>query len=82
MARDLREAGLRVDVYPAHDDGFGKQFGYANERDIPFVTVLAPDELDAGVVSVKEMESGDQEEIDRDVVPAEVAKKVLTHREE
>jgi len=82
LARDLREAGLRVDVYPNHDDGFGKQFGYANEREIPFVTVLAPDELDAGVVSVREMESGDQEEIDREVVAADVAKRVLAFREE
>ena len=82
LARDLRGAGLRVDVYPDHGDGFGKQFGYANDRDIPFVTVLAPDELDAGVVSVKEMVSGDQEEVDREAVAAELAKKVLKHREE
>jgi histidyl-tRNA synthetase len=82
LARELREAGLRVDVYPDHDDGFGKQFGYANERDIPFVAILAPDELDDGVVSIKDMESGDQEEIDRDNVASEVAAKVLTHRDE
>jgi len=81
LARELREAGLRVDVYPDHDDGFGKQFGYANERSIPFVAVVAPDELDAGVVSVKEMESGEQEEIDRGEVGSALAKKVLQHQE-
>ncbi len=82
LARELRAAGLRVDVYPDHDDGFGKQFGYANERDIPFVAILAPDELDAGVVSLKEMESGDQEEIAREQIASELAAKVLTHRDE
>ena len=82
LARELREAGLRVDVYPDHDDGFGKQFGYANERDIPFVAILAPDELDAGVVSIKDMESGDQEEVDRENIGSELAAKVLTHRDE
>ena len=82
VARTLREAGLRVDVYPDHGDRFGKQFGYANDRDIPFVAILAPDELDAGVVSIKNMKSGQQQEIDRDAIGESLAKMVLTHREE
>ena len=77
LARELREAGLRVDVYPNDTDRFGKQFGYANDRDIPFVAVLAPDELDAGVVSVKNMKSGEQQEISRDDIGANLAKMVL-----
>lgn len=77
LARDLRQAGLRVDVYPSHSDNLGKQFGYANARDIPFVAILAPDELDAGVVSVKEMKSGEQNEIDRDAIGEHLAKMVL-----
>ncbi len=65
LARDLRASGLRVDLYPESDDGFGKQFGYADERNIPFVAILAPDELEEGVVGLKNMESGDQTDIER-----------------
>lgn len=65
LARDLREAGLRVDLYP-DTDRYGKQFSYADERDIPFVAILAPDEVEAGVVSLKDMKSGDQETVARD----------------
>ncbi|MFW5968183.1 MAG: histidine--tRNA ligase [Persicimonas sp.] len=64
LVNELRQAGLRADLYP-DSDRFGKQFGYADERDIPFVAILAPDELEAGVVAVKDMRSGDQEEIAR-----------------
>ena len=78
--KDLRQAGLRVDVYPDHSDRFGKQFGYANDRDIPFVCVLAPDEFEDGVVAVKNMKSGDQQEIDREEIGENLAKIVLKHR--
>lgn len=67
LARELRRQGLRVDVYP-DTDRYGKQFSYADERDIPFVAILAPDEVEAGVVAIKNMKTGDQQTIDRDDV--------------
>ncbi|QDG50921.1 histidine--tRNA ligase [Persicimonas caeni] len=67
LANELREAGLKVDLYP-DNDRYGKQFGYADERNIPFVAILAPDELEAGVVALKDMKSGDQEKVAREDV--------------
>ncbi len=67
LANELREAGLRVDLYP-DNDRYGKQFGYADERNIPFVAILAPDELEAGVVALKDMKTGDQEKVAREDV--------------
>lgn len=67
LANELREAGLKVDLYP-DNDRYGKQFGYADERNIPFVAILAPDELEAGVVALKDMKSGDQEKVNREDV--------------
>ncbi len=64
LAHELRSEGLRVDIYPDSDD-YGKQFRYADERNLPFVAILAPDELEAGVVAIKDMKSGDQEKINR-----------------
>ena len=59
LARELRDAGLRVDVY-TDEDKYKKQFAYADQRGIPFVAILAPRELEEGVVAIKDMKSGEQ----------------------
>ena len=50
FATELREAGLRVELYPEApvEDGKkvgDKQFKYASARGIPFVAVIGGDEL-------------------------------------
>ncbi|RDV37879.1 histidine--tRNA ligase [Bradymonadaceae bacterium TMQ3] len=64
LAGELRAAGLRVDLYPDADK-YGKQFKYADERNVPFVAILAENELEQGVVSIKDMKRGDQAEVPR-----------------
>jgi histidyl-tRNA synthetase len=64
LARELRAVGLRVEVYP-ETDKLGKQFKYASSRGIRFVTVLGADERAAGVVTVKNLETGTQESLGR-----------------
>lgn len=64
LLNEFRQAGLRADLYP-DNDRMGKQFGYADERSIPFVAILAPDELEQGVVAIKDMKSGEQEKVAR-----------------
>ena len=64
LANELRRAGLRVDLYP-DSDRYGKQFKYADRRNIPYVALLAPDEVEANTVAIKDMKSGDQQTIDR-----------------
>lgn len=59
LAHELRTAGLKVDVYPAHDK-YKKQFKYANERHIPKVVIFAPKEQEAGQIGIKDMVSGEQ----------------------
>ena len=63
LAHRLRAAGLRVDLYPDLDR-YGRQFKYADERRIPFVLLLGPDELARQVVSVKDLRSGEQVEVE------------------
>jgi len=67
LAAELRGAGLRVDVYP-EPDKLGKQFKYAASRNIPFVAVLGDDEASRGVVTIKDMNTGEQGAIARDQV--------------
>jgi len=72
VARDLRDDGLRVDVYCDEGDRYGKQFKYADQRDAPVVVILGPDELDANEVAIKDMKSGNQQNVGRDEVVEEV----------
>jgi histidyl-tRNA synthetase len=64
LARELRAAGLRVDVYPEADK-LGKQFKYASDRGVSFVAVIGDDERAAGQVTVKDLRSGAQERVAR-----------------
>jgi histidyl-tRNA synthetase len=59
LAQELRAAGLRVDLYP-DQDRFGKQFKYAEERSIRYVVLVSPREVQAGVVAVKDLVTGEQ----------------------
>ena len=59
LASELRNAGLRVIVYPEADK-LGKQFKFADKLDIPVALVLGPDELAEEKVTVKNLKTREQ----------------------
>jgi len=59
LATELRNGGLRVDLYPEADK-MGKQFKYASARGIKFVLILGDDERAHGEVAIKNMKTGEQ----------------------
>jgi histidyl-tRNA synthetase len=70
FATELRNAGLRVELYPESpaEDGKkvgDKQFKYASARSIPFVAVIGADELANNTVTVKNMKTGQQVSVPR-----------------
>jgi histidyl-tRNA synthetase len=62
MAATLRQSGLKVEVYPDAKK-LNQQFKYADRRGFQATIIAGADELAAGVVQVKWMESGEQSEI-------------------
>ena len=62
MAHALRRAGLRVDLYPDLDN-LGRQFKYAEDRNIPVALLLGETEMAVGAVTVKNLISGEQESV-------------------
>ncbi|HEX7088318.1 MAG TPA: histidine--tRNA ligase [Vicinamibacterales bacterium] len=64
LARMLRAAGLRVEVYPEADK-LGKQMKYAASRGIPFAVIVGDDERAAGTVMVKDLRTGGQQPVPR-----------------
>jgi len=67
LATKLREAGLKVVVYPEATK-LGKQFKYADRIGARVTLVLGPDEVEKSQVTVKNLLSGEQS-----VVPQEAA---------
>jgi histidyl-tRNA synthetase len=59
LARELRSAGFRVDLYP-EPDKLGKQFKFASARGVPLVALLGDDERSKGEVAIKDMRTGEQ----------------------
>ncbi|RMG96849.1 MAG: histidine--tRNA ligase [Deltaproteobacteria bacterium] len=61
VARTLREGGARVEVFPDAAK-LGKQLAYAAQDAVGarFAVIVGPDEAAEGMVSVKDLESGEQ----------------------
>jgi histidyl-tRNA synthetase len=71
LANELRKKDLRVMVYP-QTDKLGKQFKYADQIDVKYVCVLGDNELAENTVQVKNMKTGEQENVARDKVAEKV----------
>jgi histidyl-tRNA synthetase len=71
LAKDLRIAGLRVDLYPEADK-VGKQFKYASSRGIAFVAIIGDEEKSRGEVAIKNLRSGEQKNVSRDQAATEM----------
>jgi histidyl-tRNA synthetase len=72
LADELRKQGLRALVYPEADK-LGKQIKYADSIKVPFVCVLGESEISGGTVTVKNMETGEQETAQR----SDIAKRII-----
>ena len=59
IIKSLRNAGISAEIYPEASK-MKKQIGYANSLGIPFFAMIGESELQQGVVSVKDMTSGEQ----------------------
>ncbi len=60
LAQELREGGLACELHPTETRKLGKQYRYADQRGIPLVALLAPEEIATGTVRLKRMDSGDE----------------------
>jgi histidyl-tRNA synthetase len=79
LARELRNAGLCVDLYP-QTEKLGKQFKYAAEKRIRFVALIGDDEREKGEVSVKDLRTSEQRSIKRERLVEELKKVARSRR--
>ena len=62
MARSTRAVGISTEVYPDAAK-MKKQMAYANARHIPFVALIGENELQQGLVTLKNMATGEQSQL-------------------
>jgi histidyl-tRNA synthetase len=64
VASTLRTHGINTDLSLLAHRSLGEQLRYADRRGIPFAVIVGPDELARGAVTVKNLRSGDQQEVE------------------
>ncbi|MDU8928504.1 histidine--tRNA ligase [Alisedimentitalea sp. MJ-SS2] len=55
MVGELRQAGIRAEVYLGNPKNFGNQLKYADKRESPVAIIAGSDEFDAGKVQIKDL---------------------------
>ena len=73
LTGELRRKGLKIAMDPMGRNMKG-QFKYADRLSARYTIVIGDDEIAKGVVSVKEMESGEQKEVACDQVEAAISR--------
>ena len=60
ILKTLRENGINAEIYPDASK-MKKQMTYADKKGIPYVALVGENEMKSGIVSLKNMTSGEQE---------------------
>ncbi len=67
--QELRSRGVSAELYPAGSK-IKKQLDYANNKNIPYTIVIGSDEMESGLLSFKNMQTGDQEKLSAEMIVA------------
>lgn len=61
IATLLRENKINCEVYAGEANKLDKQLKYANNRNIPYVVIVGPEETEKGEVNLKNLSTGEQQ---------------------
>ena len=77
MLNKVRQSGIASEIYP-ESAKMKKQMDYANRKNIPWVVLIGKDEMQNGKLTLKDMETGEQQTINNEdlirMLNSEVAK--------
>jgi histidyl-tRNA synthetase len=62
ILQQLRNADIAAELYPSSAK-LKKQMSYADDKHIPYVILIGSDEMSSGVLTLKDMHSGQQEKL-------------------
>jgi histidyl-tRNA synthetase len=67
VIKQLRQAGISVEIYP-NTAKMKKQMTYADNRKIPYVALIGENEMNSGLITVKDMKNGEQQKLTVDEI--------------
>lgn len=59
----LRNSGINSEIYPDASAKMKKQMSYADAKKIPYVVLIGTEEMQTGKLTLKNMQSGEQEKV-------------------
>jgi histidyl-tRNA synthetase len=62
LVQKVRAAGIAAEIYPSSEK-IKKQLKYADDKKIPFVVIVGENEMKTGNLTIKNMQSGEQESL-------------------
>jgi histidyl-tRNA synthetase len=69
LLQKLRSEGISAEIYPSSAK-LKKQMTYADDKNIPFVILIGSDEMESGLLTLKNMKSGEQQKLSADQISA------------
>ena len=75
LATSMRDTGLRVQIY-GENKKFKQKLSYADKLGIPFTVFLGEDEIKSGLITVKDMASGEQATASAGILTAGLGEKI------
>lgn len=60
MVAELRQAGIRAEMFLGNTKNFGKQVAYADKRNSPIVVIEGSQEREQGILQIKDLIAGKQ----------------------
>ncbi|KQB99362.1 histidine--tRNA ligase [Pedobacter sp. Hv1] len=73
ILQQLRTANISAELYPSAAK-LKKQMSYADAKRIPYVLLIGGDEVQSGMLTLKNMESGDQQKLDVNAIVTYLSK--------
>ncbi|HEY0029635.1 MAG TPA: histidine--tRNA ligase [Bacteroidia bacterium] len=64
----VRKSGINSEIYPDASAKMKKQMSYADDKKIPFVVIIGGDEMQSGMLTLKNMQSGEQAKMSIDEI--------------
>lgn len=81
ISNHLRESQTNTELYPNEQDKLEKQLKYANQKGIPYVAIIGPEEAENNQVTLKNMQSGEQRTIPLNHLTSALASKGQTFQD-
>ncbi|UTW65658.1 histidine--tRNA ligase [bacterium SCSIO 12643] len=73
LLKEIRSQNINAELYPDKSK-MKKQMKYANDKGIPFVAMVGENEMNSGMIQLKNMETGDQVSLSLEELVKEIKK--------